>query len=75
MVAVPTDFAVTFPFDTVATLVLLDFQVIVLSIAFIGVTVAISVFCLPTARDKVVLFKLIPVTTVNSSKIKPLSFA
>ena len=63
MVAVPTDFAVTFPFDTVAILVSLDFQVTVLSVAFVGVIVAVSVSELPFVIVTDVLFKVIPVTS------------
>ena len=67
IVAVPTDFAVTFPFDIVATLVLLYFQVTVLSVAFAGVTVAFKLAVFPTFIDKAVLFNDILFTSIAGS--------
>ena len=70
MVAVPTDFAVTFPFDTVATFVLLDFQVTVLSVAFVGVIVAVKFAVLPTFSDKAVLFSdILEASTTGSTTV------
>ena len=62
IVAVPTPFAVTVPLDTVATEVLELLHVTVLSVAFVGATVAVRVSEVPFTRLKVVLFKVTPVT-------------
>jgi len=63
MVAVPTLTAVTVPVeDTLATEVLLEDQVTVLSEAFSGVTVGVKVSDSPILSDREVLFKLTPVT-------------
>ena len=50
IVAVPTDFAVTVPLLTVATLVLLELHDTVLFVAFDGLTVAVSVAVQPAVR-------------------------
>ena len=47
MVAVPTFFAVTTPLDTVATVASVVLQVMVLSVASLGLTVAVSVTLSP----------------------------
>ena len=58
IVVVPAAFAVTLPvLDTVATLVLLDFHVTVLSVALLGATVAVNWSVLPFRIDALVLFK------------------
>ena len=63
IVAVPAAFAITAPLeDTVATVVLLDFHVTVLSVAFDGVIVAVKVCVSPTVIDSDVLSRLTPVT-------------
>ena len=63
MVAVPAFLAVTVPSAlTVATEVLLDFQVTFLLVALSGVTVAVSFPVSLTARVKVVLSRETPVT-------------
>ena len=63
IVAEPAVFAVTTPdVETVATEVLLEDQVTVLSVAFDGVTVAIRVWKLPSTNVKLVLSRLNPVT-------------
>ena len=68
MVAVPAATAVTFPFSsTVATPVLLLLQVTVLLVASSGVTVALRVSLLPTAKKRSVLFRLIPVTVTGAA--------
>ena len=66
MVAVPAALAVTTPEDdTVATDVLLDDHVTDLFVALEGVTVAVKVQDSPSFRDKVVMFKLTPVTEIS----------
>ena len=62
IVAVPAAFAVTTPFDTVATLVLLLLHVTFLLLAVLGLAVAVNVSVEPTFNDSLVLFKLISVT-------------
>ena len=62
IVAVPADLAVTVPFETVATLLLLVVHVTVLSVASEGVIVAVSVSVLPLFMVADVLFRLMPVT-------------
>ena len=48
LVAVPAAFAVTKPFDTTATEVLLLLQVTLLSVALLGLIVAVSLYLSPT---------------------------
>ena len=62
MVAVPAARAVTVPLDTVATDVLEDVQVTVLSVALSGSTVARRVSELPGARVNAVLSRVIEET-------------
>ena len=63
IVAVPGPTAVTFPLEsTVATAVLEDFQVTVLLLALLGLTVTVKVSVAPTFIFNVVLFNVIPVT-------------
>jgi hypothetical protein len=63
IVAVPAALAVTKPEDeTVATEVLLEDQVTDLSVAFEGVTVAVSVWVSPSVIESDVLLRLTPVT-------------
>jgi hypothetical protein len=63
IVALPTAFPVTTPLElTVATAVLLLVHVTVLFVAFVGITVAVSVSVAPTLSDKPVLFRFTPVT-------------
>ena len=62
IVAVPADFAVTTPFDTVATFVFELLHVTDLFVALLGVTVAVNVSLLPVSIVVDVLFKLTPVT-------------
>ena len=65
IVAVPLPFAVTFPAeDTVATEVLEEVHVTVLSEAFSGLTVATSVVVLPLSKVTEDLFNVIPSTGV-----------
>ena len=62
IVAVPSATAVTLPLEeTVATEVLFDFHVTVLSVAFEGATVAVSVDVPPTSRLSDVLLSVTPV--------------
>ena len=61
MVAVPGPIAVTLPFDTVATLLLLVVQVIVLFVAFDGLIVAVIVAVLFFSSVSLVLFSVTPV--------------
>ena len=63
MVAVPSDIAVTIPFDTVATEVLLLLQVILLSVALLGLIVADKERVSPTSIVSVVLSSDIEVAT------------
>ena len=68
IVAEPAAFAVTTPVDnTVATEVLLDDQVTVLSVALDGDTVAIRVWVSPTSIVNDVLFRLTPVTGIAAA--------
>ena len=63
IVVVPLPTAFTTPFSTVATAVLLDFHVTVLSVALDGFTVAVRVFVSPFAVNFTEsAFKLTPVT-------------
>ena len=63
IVAVPGDFAVTTPEEETAAIeVLFDDQVTDLSVAFEGLTVAVSVSESPSVIVRLVVFKLIPVT-------------
>ena len=59
---VPAETAVTTPSETVATAVLSLDHVAVLSVASLGLTVAVSVSVSPTVRAAEVLFKVTPVT-------------
>ena len=66
ILAEPADLAVTKPEEeTVATEVLLEDQVTVLSVAFSGVTVAVSVAVSPSVNVNEVLSKLTPVTGIT----------
>ena len=62
IVALPAFLAVIVPFETVATLVLLDVQVTFLLVALFGLTVAVNVSVPPTTRVVEFLFKVMPVT-------------
>jgi hypothetical protein len=62
IVALPALTAVTVPFETLATEVLLLFHVIFLFVALVGATVAVSVSVPPTIRLEDDLFKVTPVT-------------
>ena len=65
IVALPAPFAVTTPsMDTVATDVLLDVQVTVLSVALGGVTVAYNACESPTFSDNDVVFSVTPKTAM-----------
>ena len=66
MVAVPAFFAVTMPFETVATVVLEDDQVTFWFVALDGLTVAVKVSVLPTMRVAVDLLSVTPVTEMVS---------
>ena len=66
IVALPADLAVTTPeLETVAIEVLFDDQVTDLSVAFDGVTVAVSVCVSPSVIVSVVLSRLTPVTDIT----------
>ena len=67
MVAVPTFFAVTTPFETVAIVWSEELHVTVLSVASDGLTVAFRVTVAPALSDAVVLSKVTEVTSVASS--------
>ena len=68
MVALPEPMAVTFPLlSTVATAVLLDVQVTLLSVASLGATVAVSRSEPPTVSPRLVLFSVTPVTGMVGS--------
>ena len=69
MVAVPTFFAVTTPFETVAIVWSEDDQVTVLSVASSGLTVAVRVTVSPALSDAVVLFRVTDVTSVATTVI------
>jgi hypothetical protein len=62
IVAVPADLAVTVPPDTVATSELLVVQLTFLFVASPGLTVAVRVSVPPAARERLVLFRLTPLT-------------
>ena len=62
IVAVPAAFAVTTPFDTVATLVFDEVQETFLFVALPGATVAVRVSVPPTVRVVAVLLSDTPVT-------------
>jgi hypothetical protein len=66
IVAVPTDTAVTVPLDTVATAELLVAQFTFLFVASPGLTVALRVPFPPTARERLVLFRLTPLTETTA---------
>ena len=67
MVAVPTFFAVTTPFETVAIVSSEDVQVTVLSVASSGFTVAVRVTDSPALSEAVVLSSVTEVTSVAST--------
>ena len=69
MVAVPTFFAVTTPFETVATVSSEELQVTVLSVASDGFTVAVRVTVSPALSEAVVLFRVTEVTSVATTVI------
>ena len=69
MVAVPTFFAVTTPFKTVAIVWSEELHVTVLSVASDGFTVAVSVTVSPALSDAVVLFSITEVTSVATTVI------
>ena len=69
MVAVPTFFAVTTPLETVATVWSDVVQVTVLSVASLGLTVAVRVTVSPALSDALVLFKVTEVTSVATTVI------
>ena len=64
IVALPAFLAVIVPFETVATLVLLDVQVTFLLVALLGLTVAVNVSVPPTTKVVEFLFKETPVTLI-----------
>jgi hypothetical protein len=69
MVAVPAATAVTFPLlSTVATAVLLDFQVTALLLTLDGLTVLVRVAASPFTRERLLVFRVTVVafTTVGS---------
>ena len=70
MVAVPTFFAVTTPFETVAIVWSDVLQVTVLSVASDGFTVAVRVTVSPALSDAAVLSKVTEVTSVVSTDTK-----
>ena len=65
IVVVPTDMAVIFPLETEATLVLDEDHVIVLSVAFWGVIVALNVIDSPITRVADVLLSVIDVASIG----------
>ena len=69
MVALPTALPVTTPPETVATSVLEEVQVTVLSVASEGETVAVRVSVAPTPRPRVLLFRVMPVTACSRTKL------
>ena len=69
MVAVPTFFAVTTPFETVAIVSSEELQVTVLSVASSGFTVAVRVTVSPALSDAVVLSRVTEVTSVGTTVI------
>ena len=69
IVAVPTFFAVTTPFETVAIVWSDVLQVTVLSVASDGFTVAVRVTVSPALRDAEVLFNVTEVTSVATTVI------
>lgn len=75
MVALPTAFAVTTPEEeTVATEVLLDDQVTVLSVALVGVMVAIKVWVSPSTMNRDVWFRDMPVTETGLTVTTQVAF-
>ena len=69
IVAVPADFAVITPDEEmVATEVLLEDHLTDLSVAFEGVTVAVSLWVSPTVIESDVLLKLTPVTATVAAE-------
>ena len=62
-VAIPAPFAVTTPFSTVTTEELGEYHVTLRSVAFAGVTAAVSVALPPTVSESSVLFSVTPVTS------------
>ena len=67
MTALPASLAVTLPsWSTVATAVLLDLQLTDLSVASLGLTVAVRVSLLPFSRVSSVLFKETEVTGIST---------
>ena len=69
MVAVPTFLAVTTPFETVAIASSEELQMTVLSVASLGLTVAVRVTVSPALSDAVVLFRVTEVTSVATTVI------
>jgi hypothetical protein len=69
IVALPSAMAVTAPLFTVATAVSLDVQVTLLSAALAGLTVAIRVGVLPTARLRPAVFRVTPVTAMMAGDV------
>ena len=69
MVAAPTFLAVTTPLFTVATVASEVVQVTVLSVASLGLTVAVSVTVSPAFKEAEVLFKVMLVTGVATTVI------
>ena len=64
MIAAPTFFAITTPFETVAIVSSEELQVTVLSVASSGFTVAVKVTVSPARSDAVVLSRVTEVTSV-----------
>ena len=64
IVAVPSDIAVTIPFDTVATEVLLLLQVTLLSVALLGLIIADRESVSPTSIVSFVILRLTEFTAI-----------
>ena len=75
IVVLPALFAVTFPFETVAMDVLEDFHVTALSVALVGVTVAVSVSDSPILSDADVLDSSTFETDITGSETVSLQLA
>lgn len=75
MMVVPTAFAVTIPFEIVATFVLLLDQDIALFVALAGVIVGVNVWVLPTLIVAEALSNEIPVTLTVEVEVEPTPMA
>ena len=65
--ASPSAMAVTTPFSTVATALLLLVQITVLSVALSGLTVAVNVSLSPISSSSAVLSKVTPLTGISDT--------